>query len=72
MMKGLNDDDGVNAQADPHDGAHHSRNIAEDREVTQSKVPFFGVPVVGFFRPRPVKTNLGERVSFARVSFANN
>ena len=57
MKKGLNDDDDVNVQADPHDVAHHSRNMVEDREVTQSKMPFFGVPVLGFFRTRPVKTN---------------
>ena len=65
MKKGLNDDDGVNAQADPHDGTHQSRSMLEDRTVSQSKMPYFGVPVVGFFRPRPVKTNLGERASFA-------
>ena len=64
MTQGLNDDDGVHAQAEPNEGTHYSRWESE-RGASQRKMPFFAVPVVGFFRPRPVRTNLGERVSFS-------
>jgi hypothetical protein len=63
MTRGLNDDEGVHTQEDLHDGTHNPHR--DDRDGSRLPMPFFGVPVVGFFRPRPVKTNLGERVSFA-------